>query len=422
MSGHPKKKCSLFFLPLVCLSPGFSKSDFLAKLQGFGFSPSESNGGVISFTLEGFDITLEYTGGVIRACSESEKALKIFRKTILDHFLLECRDNPEVILVLSDGKQIEAYPEMGLGSWFFQATQNLVPVFLITASVALPILFSLYGIATPLLASLVTIMALLVFLSILPLVYRGSSCIRVPRDSKTLFLVRVQLNGLSSEDVTLLAIVKHILSRERRVLDEERIKRLLDDIGLSYERVTVEEISLADILQSACKKVGVKADLCIVPSSQRNAYALGLIPKLARIYLTVGLLLDLSQREVEAVLAHELAHLKNRHILKVFSLLSLEYIVRTYLITSFYVLFPVIAVYLLAYMYVVSRLLWRIEFAADREAAQASGAENLVSALVKLEYPALLRSEKPLERLKSRCIPSSHPHPLNRILYVLSLK
>ncbi len=55
--------------------------------------------------------------------------------------------------------------------------------------------------------------------------------------------------------------------------------------------------------------------LYIIPNQQLNAFATGRNPEHAAVAVTEGLLRTLSTPELEGVLAHELAHIKNRDIL-----------------------------------------------------------------------------------------------------------
>lgn len=55
--------------------------------------------------------------------------------------------------------------------------------------------------------------------------------------------------------------------------------------------------------------------VAIAPSSQPNAFATGRSPSKAVVCFTQGILQALSARELEGVTAHELAHIKHRHML-----------------------------------------------------------------------------------------------------------
>ena len=55
--------------------------------------------------------------------------------------------------------------------------------------------------------------------------------------------------------------------------------------------------------------------VAIAPSEQPNAFATGRNPSHAVVCMTSGILRTLSQRELEGVIAHELAHIKHRHML-----------------------------------------------------------------------------------------------------------
>ena len=73
---------------------------------------------------------------------------------------------------------------------------------------------------------------------------------------------------------------------------------------------------LYEIVESLCRKAGLPMPkLFVVPSDAPNAFATGRNPEHAVVAVTQGLLKMMDRDEVSGVLAHELAHVKNRDIL-----------------------------------------------------------------------------------------------------------
>lgn len=83
-----------------------------------------------------------------------------------------------------------------------------------------------------------------------------------------------------------------------------------------------QEISRADApaLYDMVDRLRRRADLpmprvCIIPQDQPNAFATGRNPENGVVAVTRGIMRTLNREELEGVIAHELAHIKNRDIL-----------------------------------------------------------------------------------------------------------
>jgi heat shock protein HtpX len=141
--------------------------------------------------------------------------------------------------------------------------------------------------------------------------------------------------------------------------------------------------------------------IAVVNSSMPNAFATGRNQKNAVVAVTTGIMQKLDHSELEAVLAHELTHVKNRDmmVMTIATFLSsmAQILVRSMPFMgsgggrgrdsggSFIVVFVVsLAVWVLSFILIRALSRYR-EFAADRGAAIITGQpSNLVSALMKI--------------------------------------
>lgn len=93
-----------------------------------------------------------------------------------------------------------------------------------------------------------------------------------------------------------------------------------DRIALKVSRAEPLERSQAPEVYADVEDLSQRAGLPVpriylIPSEQPNAFATGRSPKHAAVAVTEGLMRNLPREQVRGVLAHELAHVKNRDVL-----------------------------------------------------------------------------------------------------------
>jgi heat shock protein HtpX len=161
-----------------------------------------------------------------------------------------------------------------------------------------------------------------------------------------------------------------------------------------------EAPELHEIISRLCSIAGLpKPGIAIVRSNVPNAFATGRNQKNAVVAVTTGILQQLNKSELEAVLAHELTHVKNRDamVLTIASFLSTLafFFVRNLLLFGggrrdrdsgnlLIVWLVSIVVYGVSYLLILALSRYR-EFSADRGSAIITGQpSNLASALTKI--------------------------------------
>jgi len=159
-----------------------------------------------------------------------------------------------------------------------------------------------------------------------------------------------------------------------------------------------------------------KPKLAIADLDVPNAFAAGRDPKHSVVVLTRGLLERLEPEEVEAVIAHELSHIRNRDVLVItlatfFSLVA-YYIVRfgPYLTAgrrrrdsgnAFLAILAALAVWLISMLLIRALSRYR-EYAADRGSAYLTGRPMaLASALVKISEEAVRLPKEDLRTMSA---------------------
>lgn len=158
-------------------------------------------------------------------------------------------------------------------------------------------------------------------------------------------------------------------------------------------------------LHSIVERLAMLADIpkprvAVMPTSIPNAFATGRNPKNAVVAVTNGLMQQLTTQEVEAVLAHEISHIKNRDV-AVMTIASFFATVASFIVQNFFfiggfsrdreerggamlVYFVSLLVWLISFFLIRALSRYR-EYSADRGAAFLTGSPGMLSsALLKI--------------------------------------
>ncbi|QOJ78281.1 M56 family metallopeptidase [Infirmifilum lucidum] len=364
------------------------------------------------------EISVKYIGGVVQACASDDQAVRDFARELANYASSACNASPEVVLLLTDGKQLDTNPDV-FGEALFQRLRSYSLAFFVAVTMFLPVILSTLGFRDVLGVSVTTILFTFLILLLAPVLYSRFNCLEVPTCCKRVFLLRIAVDEIKREDILSLAVAKHILAKKNKPLMLNDAERVLRDVGVEPRDIRLKEVDLDSILSRLSRKYGFRVNVCITPSPRRNAYTLGLFRMVSRVYVTAGLLLDSSPRELEAILAHELAHLKHRDSFKLFTAASVECAARAFLLSVFQPPLILLAGYSILLFFLFSKLLQHMELEADAEASRATSVEDFVSALVRFEYPELVKSGSRVEKRFAATF-SAHPPASVRIWALLS--
>ncbi|MFP3946968.1 MAG: zinc metalloprotease HtpX [Archaeoglobaceae archaeon] len=175
-----------------------------------------------------------------------------------------------------------------------------------------------------------------------------------------------------------------------------------DKIVLMASKAKVVTESDAPELHAMIRGLTTRADLpmpriAIMDTSVPNAFATGRNPEKAVVAVTTGLMSTLNRDEVEAVLAHELSHVKNRDVrtLTIASFLSTVafFVMRWAMFAGMFgrrngsfilILIVSVIVWLISFLLIRALSRYR-EYSADAGSAMITGKPvNLISALNKI--------------------------------------
>jgi len=162
----------------------------------------------------------------------------------------------------------------------------------------------------------------------------------------------------------------------------EIFNKLTMKLGSKINSKNILKYEKEDEIKKKFSKYCKINNVCVVESDVANAFATGIINK--DIYLTTKLIENLNEKEIEAIIAHEVGHHYHKHLLKTFTLIIGMYI--------FIYLLPVdegikdilYILYCLFTVFGLGIIQNRFEKEADLFAAKVVGSEHMISALEKL--------------------------------------
>jgi heat shock protein HtpX len=188
------------------------------------------------------------------------------------------------------------------------------------------------------------------------------------------------------------------------LVSAEKISGIFTEAGLPTkpENFLVKRIDLYSIVERAAEKFKLSVPTIVVTqNTSPNAAATGFTKRLATMLVTMGLLVQLDEEEVEVVVGHELSHLKSGDPVALFSLVATEYLGRIY------IWMPYVQGLIIPYLIFV---FWGIFFfgkflesRADLEAGIILGKPKVMAeSLKKIGFRRLVLQEKYLEPNVSR--------------------
>jgi len=189
-------------------------------------------------------------------------------------------------------------------------------------------------------------------------------------------------------------------------IDCETAGKVFSKYGINCEPkdFSVKKVNLFQIVKRASGSFGLSMPEIVVANTiVPNAAAAGPSSRLGTIMVTTGIMTQLEEDELLSVVGHELSHLKNHDPLVMFSLSSLEYLLRFYVFWPFLFLFGFYSYWL--YFMVAIWLIYFfgkfLEGRADLDSVKMIGQpEVMAEALRKIAFRRLfpLRKREPAFR------------------------
>jgi heat shock protein HtpX len=186
----------------------------------------------------------------------------------------------------------------------------------------------------------------------------------------------------------------------------DKIAGVFSEAGLqaNAKDFLVRRINIYGMVERVAKKFGLSVPAIVITQDPRpNAAATGFTKNLGTMLITMGLLVQLDEEEVELVVGHELSHLRSGDPIVLFGLIATEYILRVYVyikwIAAPIIFFP----YLIAVFWGIFFVGKFLESRADIEAGIILGKPKVMAeSLKKIGFRRLIFEERFLEPNVSR--------------------
>ena len=175
-----------------------------------------------------------------------------------------------------------------------------------------------------------------------------------------------------------------------RTIDVQTVQNVFSQHGITIrpENLLVKSVNVYQIIKEVANQFHmpipkIRVANIIVP----NAAATGPTPRFSLVLITTGLLIQLDEEEIFAVVGHEISHVKSRDPLALFALTSAEYLFRVYVLLQFiyfYFFGFIYFLFALSFIYFIAKF---FEARADLESAMVLGKpQALANALRKIGY------------------------------------
>jgi len=182
------------------------------------------------------------------------------------------------------------------------------------------------------------------------------------------------------------------------------IAQVFRDAGIPSEDkdFLVRRVDIYGLVERVAKKFGMRVPAIVISQDPRpNAAATGFTRQLGTMIITMGLLMQLEEDEIEVVIGHELSHLRAGDPLTLFLLILTQYVAGTYVyfqyLGSFWIPYTVVIFWLIFFF---GKFL---ESRADLEAGIIIAKPKVMAeSLKKIGFRRLVLSERFLEPGVSR--------------------